>query len=58
MRYVGGVDFNELPFGSKHPGGVMGVYGDGSVRWIDDFIDMAAYKAAATAAGGEAIAGQ
>jgi prepilin-type N-terminal cleavage/methylation domain-containing protein len=58
MRYVGGVDFNELPFSSKHPGGVMGVYGDGSVRWIDDFIDMAAYKAAATAAGGEAIAGQ
>jgi prepilin-type N-terminal cleavage/methylation domain-containing protein len=58
MRYVGGVDFNELPFSSKHPGGVMGVYGDGSVRWIDDFVDMAAYKAAATAAGGEAIVGQ
>jgi prepilin-type N-terminal cleavage/methylation domain-containing protein len=58
MRYVGGVDFNELPFSSKHPGGVMGVYGDGSVRWIDDFIDMAVYKATATAAGGEAVAGQ
>ena len=52
MRDVGGVQFNELPFSSKHPGGVMGVYGDGSVRWID------AYKALATAAGGEVAAGQ
>ena len=58
MRYVGGVDFNELPFSSKHPGGVMGVYGDGSVRWIDDMIAIDAYKAQATAAGGEVVAGQ
>ena len=56
MRDVGGVQFNELPFSSKHPGGVMGVYGDGSVRWIDDMIASDAYKAQATAAGGEVAA--
>ncbi len=58
MRDVGGVQFNELPFSSKHPGGVMGVYGDGSVRWIDDMIAIDAYKAQATAAGREVVAGQ
>ena len=58
MRDVGGVQFNELPFSSKHPGGVMGVYGDGSVRWIDDMIAIDAYKAQATAAGQEVVAGQ
>jgi prepilin-type N-terminal cleavage/methylation domain-containing protein len=56
MRDVGGIVFNELPFGSKHPGGLMGVYGDGSVRWIDDMIEINVYKAQATAAGGEAVA--
>jgi len=58
MRDLGGIQFNELPFSSKHPGGVMAVYGDGSVRWIDDMIENAVYKAAATADGGEAVAAQ
>ncbi|MFM7184408.1 MAG: DUF1559 domain-containing protein [Planctomycetota bacterium] len=55
MRDVGGIQFNELPFSSKHPGGVMAVYGDGGVRWIDDMIEIAVYKAVATADGGEAL---
>ncbi len=58
MRDIGGVQFNELPFSSKHPGGVMGVYGDGSVRWIDDMVSLDVYKAWATAAGGESVGGQ
>jgi prepilin-type N-terminal cleavage/methylation domain-containing protein len=58
MRDVGGVLFNELPFGSYHPGGLLATYGDGSVRWIDDFIAIDVYKALATAAGGEVAAGQ
>jgi hypothetical protein len=58
MRDVGGIQFNELPFSSKHPGGVMGAYGDGSVRWIDDMIAIDVYKAQATAAGWEVAAGQ
>jgi prepilin-type N-terminal cleavage/methylation domain-containing protein len=55
MRDVGGIAFNELPFGSHHQSGILGVYGDGSVRWIDDMVSIAVFKAAATAAGGEAL---
>ena len=58
MRDVGGVQFNELPFGSYHAGGFLGVYGDGSVRWVDDFVAIDVYKAQATAAGGEVTAAQ
>ena len=55
MRDVGGIAFNELPFGSYHQSGILGVYGDGSVRWIDDMVSIAVFKAAATASGGEAL---
>lgn len=55
MRDIGGIQFNELPFSSRHPGGVMAVHGDGSVRWIDDMIEIAVYKGIATADGGEAV---
>ena len=36
-----------------HPGGVMVTMGDGRTRFIDDYIDMAVYRAAATADGEE-----
>ena len=55
IRDVGGIAFNELPFGSYHQSGILGVYGDGSVRWIDDMVSIAVFKAAATASGGEAL---
>lgn len=55
MRDVGGIEYNELPFGSYHPSGILGVYGDGSVRWIDDMVSIAVFKAAATIAGGESL---
>jgi prepilin-type N-terminal cleavage/methylation domain-containing protein len=56
-RDVNGVRFNHLPFGSFHPGGLSAVMGDGSVRFIDDFITMQVYRALATSAEGEIIPG-
>lgn len=40
--------FNHLPFGSHHPGGVQALMGDGSVTFVDDFVDLSAYQAMAT----------
>ena len=45
--------FNHLPFGSFHTGGLMVVMGDGSTRFIDDYVDLAVFRAAATASGRE-----
>ena len=38
---------------SRHPGGVHVLFGDGSVRMIDDSIDLGVYRALSTRAGGE-----
>lgn len=40
--------FNHLPFGSYHPGGVQALMGDGSVRFVDDFVELSTYQAMAT----------
>jgi hypothetical protein len=40
-------------FKSYHPGGAHFVAGDGSVRRIDDTIDLSVYRAMLTRAGGE-----
>jgi prepilin-type processing-associated H-X9-DG protein len=42
-------------FASMHAGGGNFVYGDGSVRFLSQYIDTAAYNAAATRSGGELI---
>ncbi|MEX2169888.1 MAG: DUF1559 domain-containing protein [Pirellulales bacterium] len=36
--------FNDLFFGSRHPGGAQFVFGDGSVRFLQDNIDFQTYR--------------
>ncbi|MFM9025742.1 MAG: DUF1559 domain-containing protein [Planctomycetaceae bacterium] len=43
----------EMSFGSKHPGAALFGAADASVRVVNDSIDMAAYRALCTRAGGE-----
>ncbi len=45
---------NEEPF-SYHPGGVNALFGDGSVRFIKDTINLAAFRSILTLSGGEAV---
>jgi hypothetical protein len=47
---------NNEPFGF-HPGGVVGVFGDGSVRFIREQISPAAFAALITRAGGDVVTG-
>jgi prepilin-type N-terminal cleavage/methylation domain-containing protein/prepilin-type processing-associated H-X9-DG protein len=47
---------NEFPFGSSHAGGGAGfVFADGHTAFLTDSIDMAAYRALSTRAGGEGV---
>jgi prepilin-type N-terminal cleavage/methylation domain-containing protein/prepilin-type processing-associated H-X9-DG protein len=46
---------NSLPFGSFHPGGVNFCYGDGSVRWMPDDIDIKLYLALGSGNGAETL---
>ncbi len=42
---------------SHHPGGVMTLFGDGSVHFISDSIDLATWRALGTMSAGEVISG-
>jgi prepilin-type N-terminal cleavage/methylation domain-containing protein/prepilin-type processing-associated H-X9-DG protein len=44
-NYNGSNNFNDISFGSQHPGGANFCLGDGSVRFIGQTIDMNTYKA-------------
>lgn len=46
-------NFNEVSFGSQHPGGAQFAVSDGSVRFLSETVDLALYKAAADCAGKE-----
>ena len=45
---------NEEP-ASAHPGGVNALFGDGSVRYIKDSINLSAFRSILTLAGGEVV---
>lgn len=45
--------FNDIFYGSHHPGGAQFVFADGSTHFLNDSIDMTIYKALATRNGGE-----
>ena len=40
--------YNDMSFGSEHPGGAHFLYADGSVHFISENVDLAVYKATAT----------
>lgn len=46
-------NFNNVSFGSQHPGGTNFTMCDGSVRFISETIDLGVYKATASRNGGE-----
>ena len=48
--------WNDASFGSMHTGGCQFVYGDGSVHFVSQSIDMGTYRAAASRDGGEPVA--
>jgi prepilin-type N-terminal cleavage/methylation domain-containing protein/prepilin-type processing-associated H-X9-DG protein len=52
------VPYNDVPFGSMHPGGMNAGFGDGSVRFLSQNLDMATYRALASRDGGEVISNQ
>jgi prepilin-type processing-associated H-X9-DG protein len=45
--------FNDISFGSRHPGGTHFLYADGSVRFVQQDVDIAVYKATASRNGNE-----
>ncbi|MEA1952334.1 MAG: H-X9-DG-CTERM domain-containing protein, partial [Planctomycetota bacterium] len=47
--------FNDLFFGSNHPGGAHFSLADGSVRFFDEAMDLEMLKDLATIAGGEVV---
>ncbi len=47
--------FNDLVFGSDHPGGALFVRGDGSVHFVAESIELATFQAMATINGGEVV---
>ena len=44
-----------MPPSSRHPGGVNVLFGDGAVRFVKDSVDIQAWRATGTRAGGEVV---
>jgi prepilin-type N-terminal cleavage/methylation domain-containing protein/prepilin-type processing-associated H-X9-DG protein len=51
----GSTDFTYGCFASRHPGGAVFAFGDGSVSFINDAIDFDTYRWLSTRAGGETV---
>ncbi|MCC6124082.1 MAG: DUF1559 domain-containing protein [Pirellulales bacterium] len=52
---LGGPTFAAITSRSHHPGGVQSLFGDGSVRFVQNSIDGFLWRAWGTVAGGEAV---
>jgi prepilin-type N-terminal cleavage/methylation domain-containing protein/prepilin-type processing-associated H-X9-DG protein len=52
-NYNGSTNFNDISFGSNHTGGANFCFGDGSVRFINQNIQLELYKALASIGSGE-----
>lgn len=50
--------FNELQFGSEHPGGAQFLFADGSVHFLSENIDFTLYQDLATRNGSESVQGR
>ncbi len=50
-----GHGFGWMAARGPHPGGVLTLMGDGSVRFVKDSVDLSAWRALATRAGGEVV---
>lgn len=53
--YNGSSNFNDISFGSQHPGGCHFALGDASVKFIQQNIDLNVYKALASMGAGESV---
>lgn len=51
----GSGNFNDVSFGSNHPGGCNFAMGDASVRFVSETIDMDVYRATASRSGNESL---
>jgi prepilin-type N-terminal cleavage/methylation domain-containing protein/prepilin-type processing-associated H-X9-DG protein len=49
------VPYNDVPFGSMHPGGMNAAFGDGSVRFLKQTLTITTYRALASRDGGEVL---
>jgi prepilin-type N-terminal cleavage/methylation domain-containing protein/prepilin-type processing-associated H-X9-DG protein len=49
------VPYNDMPFGSMHTGGMNGCFGDGSVRFLQQSLAIATYRAMGSRDGGEIL---
>jgi len=45
--YNGSNNFNDISFGSEHPGGCQFAWADGTVKFVAETIDLPLYKALA-----------
>ena len=51
--YNGSNNFNDVSFGSEHPGGCHFVLCDAAVKFVSENVDLVVYKATASRDGGE-----
>ncbi|MFZ9794047.1 MAG: H-X9-DG-CTERM domain-containing protein [Gemmataceae bacterium] len=49
------VPYNDVPFGSMHSGGMNSAFADGSVKFLNQSLNMNTYRAIASRNGGEVV---